>query len=223
MALFRRGTQDTEPSKAPRTASSRSAGSSRLVPGSPGRKRPAAAPAEPRGPVAPAATGARTSAPKKDRPTPSRKEAEAARRQRVNRTLTPKEARRLNSQQSREQRMRSMNVREATPEKALLRDYVDTRRNLGEFLLPSLVVILAASFLSALDQRISAITTLAMYLFILAVLADCALMWRGYKRVLAQRVPGASTRGLMMYGVNRAIQIRRFRMPAPRLKRGDTY
>jgi hypothetical protein len=119
--------------------------------------------------------------------------------------------------------MRSTNAREATPEKGLLRDYVDTRRNLGEFLLPSLVVILAASFLSALDQRISAITTLVMYLFILAVLADSALMWRGFKRVLAERHPGTSTRGLMMYGINRAIQIRRFRMPAPRLKRGDTY
>ena len=61
-----------------------------------------------------------------------------------------------------------------------------------------------------------------MYVFILAVLADCYLMWRGFKRVLADRLPGAPTRGLMMYGVNRSIQIRRFRMPAPRLKRGDT-
>jgi len=141
----------------------------------------------------------------------------------VNRTLTPKEARRLTSQQNREQRMRTLNVREAVPERALMRDYVDSRFNLGEFLLPSLVVILALSFLSAAVPRINAITTLVMYLFILAVLFDSFLLWRGFKRVLAQRLPGASTRGLMMYGVNRAIQIRRFRMPAPRLKRGDSY
>ena len=62
-----------------------------------------------------------------------------------------------------------------------------------------------------------------MYVFILLVLFDCYRMWRGFKRVLAERIPGAPTRGLMMYGVNRAIQIRRFRMPAPRRKRGDTY
>jgi hypothetical protein len=178
---------------------------------------------EPAPPVAPAAGAGRTSAGKKDRPTPSRKEAEAARRARVNRTLTPKEAKRLNAQQSREQRMRALNAREASPEKALMRDYVDTRFNLGEFLLPSLVVILALSFLTAVYPRISLITTVAMYLFIFAVLADSALMWRGFKRVLAERIPGASTRGLMMYGVNRAIQIRRFRMPSPRVKRGDTY
>ena len=119
--------------------------------------------------------------------------------------------------------MRSLTVRESTPEKALLRDHVDTRFNLGEVLLPSLVVILALSFLTAVYPRVSAITTLAMYLFIIAVLIDSAIMWRGFKRVLAERLPGASTRGLLMYGVNRAIQIRRFRMPAPRLKRGDRY
>jgi hypothetical protein len=48
-------------------------------------------------------------------------------------------------------------------------------------------------------------------------------MWRGFKKLLAVRVPKASTRGLLMYGVNRAIQIRRFRMPAPRVKRGESF
>jgi hypothetical protein len=220
VALFRRGTQDSEPSPAPRTTSSRSAGSSRLSPGSPSRKRPATAPPEP---PAPAAGTARAAAAKKDRPTPSRKEAEAARRQRVNRTLTPKEARRLGSQQSREQRMRAVNAREGAPEKALMRDYVDSRFSLGEFLLPSLVVILALSFLTTVYRNASVITTLLMYVFIVAVLVDSYVMWRGFKRVLAERMPGASTRGLLMYGVNRSIQIRRFRLPAPRLKRGDRY
>ncbi len=160
---------------------------------------------------------------KKDRPTPTRREAEAARRQRVNRTLSPKEARRAAAQQNRVQRMRTLSAREAAPEKALMRDYVDARFSLGEFLLPSLVVILALSFLTVVYPTVSAITTILMYVFILAVLADCYFLWRGFKRVLADRLPGAPTRGLMMYGVNRAIQIRRFRMPAPRLKRGDTY
>ncbi len=116
-----------------------------------------------------------------------------------------------------------MGERERTPEKALMRDYVDARFNLGELLLPSVVVILATTLLGSLVQSLAVITTLAMYLFILAVILDEFLMWRGFKRVLAERLPGAPTRGLMMYGINRSIQIRRFRMPAPRLKRGDTY
>jgi hypothetical protein len=189
VALFRRSTEDSEPTPAAPPRSS--------------------APASQVG--------------KKDRPTPSRREAEAARRSRVNRTLSPKEARRLTSQQNREQRMRAVNAREATPEKALMRDYVDARFSLGEFLLPSLVVILALSFLTTVYPTVSAITTAAMYLFILAVLFDSYLMWRGFKRVLAERLPGAPTRGLMLYGVNRSIQIRRFRMPAPRTKRGGRY
>lgn len=174
-------------------------------------------------PTAPAPAPAPTPGAKKDRPTPTRREAEAARRERVNRTLSPKEARRMASQQNRAQRLRTLSAREAAPEKALMRDYVDTRFSLGEFLLPSLVVILALSFLTAVYPTVSAITTILMYVFILAVLADCYFLWRGFKRVLADRLPGAPTRGLMMYGVNRSIQIRRFRMPAPRLKRGDTY
>jgi hypothetical protein len=48
-------------------------------------------------------------------------------------------------------------------------------------------------------------------------------MWRGFKRVLAERIPNASTKGLLMYGMTRSTQIRRFRMPPPRLKRGDAY
>ena len=174
-------------------------------------------------PIAPAPAQAPPGGAKKDRPTPTRREAEAARRERVNRTLSPKEARRAAAQQNRAQRLRTMTAREAAPEKALMRDYVDARFSLGEFLLPSLVVILALSFLTVRFPGVSAITTIVMYVFILAVLADCYFLWRGFKRVLAERLPGAPTRGLMMYGINRSIQIRRFRLPAPRLKRGDTY
>jgi hypothetical protein len=169
-------------------------------------------------PVAPAGPGA-----KKDRPTPTRKEAEAARRQRVTRTLNKKEARAEASRHSRAERLKAINAREAVPEKALLRDYVDARFNLGEFLLPSLVVILALTFLSQTIPMVSVISTAVMYLFMLAVIADSALMWRGFKKVLGARLPKAPTRGLLMYGVNRAIQIRRFRMPPPRIKRGQTF
>lgn len=160
---------------------------------------------------------------KKDRPTPTRREAEAARRQRVNRTLNKKEARAETARQNRVERMRTTTLRESTPEKALLRDYIDARFNIGEFLLPSLVVILALSFLSGVLPRVTVITTIVMYLFILAVIIDGSLLWRGFKKVLAARLPRASTRGLMMYGMNRSIQIRRFRMPQPRLKRGEKY
>lgn len=160
---------------------------------------------------------------RKDRPTPSRKEAEAARRQRVHRTMSTKEARREASRHSRAERLRVLNGREAAPEKQLLRDYVDARFSLGEVLLPSLVVLLAASFMSNIWPPVTLVATLVMYVYIILVLIDGAVMWRGFKKVLAERMPKVPPKGLLMYGMNRCIQIRRFRMPPPRLKRGDRY
>jgi hypothetical protein len=160
---------------------------------------------------------------KKGRPTPTRKEAEAARRQRVTTTLSKKEARAAASRQSRAARMKAVNAREAAPEKVLMRDYIDARFNLGEFLLPSVVVILAVTLLGSYWPNVTVITTLAMYLFILAVFVDGYLMWRGFKKVLAARLPKASPKGLLLYGMTRSTQIRRFRSPTPRIKRGDPY
>ena len=57
----------------------------------------------------------------------------------------------------------------------------------------------------------------------LAVFVDGYLMWRGFKKVLAERLPKESPKGLLMYGMTRSIQIRRFRMPPPRIKRGEAY
>ena len=172
----------------------------------------------------PAELDTRAGRAKKDRPTPSRREAEAARRQRVNRTLTKKEARAEASRQARAQRMRNINAREGTPEKALMRDYIDARFSLGELLLPSLAVILITTLLGSSFPRITVIATLGMYVFLLLVLFDATVvMWRGFKKVLAARLPSASTRGLLLYGMNRCIQIRRFRMPPPRIKRGQAY
>jgi Protein of unknown function (DUF3043) len=171
----------------------------------------------------PAATVEPDPAGKKARPTPTRKEAEAARRQRLTTTLSKKEARAASSRQSRAQRMKAISAREAVPEKVLMRDYIDARFNLGEFLLPAVVVILAVTVLGSYWPSVTLISTLAMYLFILGVFVDGYLMWRGFKKVLAARLPKASPKGLLLYGMTRSTQIRRFRSPPPRIKRGEAY
>ena len=176
-------------------------------------------------PATPEPTTTLESAPsgKKDRPTPTRKEAEAARRERMNTTLSKKQSRAAASRQSRSERMKTISAREAVPEKVLMRDYIDARFNLGEFLLPSVVVILAVTLLGSYWPAVTLIATLAMYLFIIGVFVDGYLMWRGFKKVLAKRLPKASPKGLLLYGMTRSTQIRRFRSPAPRIKRGETY
>jgi DUF3043 family protein len=176
-------------------------------------------------PATPEPTTTVESAPtgKKDRPTPTRKEAEAARRQRMSTTLSKKQSRAAANRQSRSERMKTISAREAVPEKVLMRDYIDARFNLGEFLLPSVVVILAVTLLGSYWPSVTLIATLAMYLFIIGVFVDGYLMWRGFKKVLAKRLPKASPKGLLLYGMTRSTQIRRFRSPAPRIKRGETY
>jgi hypothetical protein len=43
---------------------------------------------------------------------------------------------------------------------------------------------------------------------------------RSLTKLIAERLPGESARGLTMYATMRALQIRRFRVPAPRVGPG---
>jgi hypothetical protein len=85
------------------------------------------------------------------------------------------------------------------------------------------VLILAITILGSYWATVTVIATLAMYVFILGVFVDGYLMWRGFKKVLAARLPKSSPKGLLLYGMTRSTQIRRFRSPAPRIKRGEAY
>ncbi|MGJ3507393.1 DUF3043 domain-containing protein [Enemella sp. A6] len=160
---------------------------------------------------------------RKGTPTPSRKQAEQARRDRRTPVLTKKELRRRNRQAAGRERAKLMEARETTPERTLLRDYIDSRFNVGEFLLPMLALMLALTFLSQVWSLAPLMSTAGLYAFIFLTAFDIYLMWRGFKKVLAERHPRASRKGLLGYAINRSIQIRRFRNPAPRIKRGEEY
>ncbi|MEN9736202.1 MAG: hypothetical protein RL129_912, partial [Actinomycetota bacterium] len=45
---------------------------------------------------------------------------------------------------------------------------------------------------------------------------------RRIRKLVNQKFPGASTKGLGMYGWLRSTQMRRLRAPAPQVKRGDS-
>lgn len=177
-------------------------------------------------PAQPAPADGRGTGPqKKGAPTPRRRDAEKARLQRANPQLSPKEAKKAASQANRERRMAAMEARDATPEKSLMRDLVDSRWNLGEFLLPAMMLMLALTFLQTSFPQATTVALVLMYSFLALVLLDLFLLWRRYRKLLAERMPDTSTtgKGIMMYGWNRAIQMRRLRMPAPRIKRGEAF
>ena len=50
---------------------------------------------------------------------------------------------------------------------------------------------------------------------------DIFLMWTRYKKLHAERLPNVPLKGLLAYMLNRAINLRRLRLPAPRVKPGD--
>ena len=116
-----------------------------------------------------------------------------------------------------------MRAADSTPERALLRDHIDAHRRLGEFLLPGLLLILGLTLAQSFWPPATLVSMILMYTYIVLVIIDIVLMWRGYKKLHAERFPNTPLRGLMLYGANRCIQMRRLRMPRPRLERGDSY
>lgn len=115
----------------------------------------------------------------KGRPTPTRKEQEAARQ----RPLVPSD-RRLASKQSREQlaeqrdrarvgqargEEKYLQPRDKGMQKRYVRDYVDARFSLGEALLPILVLVILTYFL---PQQYSSIALIVVWGIIILVVAD---------------------------------------------------
>jgi len=159
----------------------------------------------------------------KDAPTPSRKDAERARRERLNPTLTPKEARARERAAKTSSRETGMRAAEAQPGKVLMRDWVDSRRGLAPFSMPVLMVMLMLSLVTtALGTVVMAIISYATWIVLLLIVIDLYRMWLGYKKLHAARLPNEPLKGLLPYGINRSINLRRLRTPAARVKPGDT-
>jgi hypothetical protein len=168
----------------------------------------------------------------KGRPTPKRSVAEAKRRQPITgssraaavpRTKEEKAKARTN-RAGRYEAMRrgeewALNPRDRGRARALTRDFVDSKRRVSEYYMYILVVLLAAVFVRS--PAAQAIISPVVLLLILVIVVDATLIRRSLSRLMAERLPGESTRGLTMYAVMRALQIRRFRVPTPRVHPGD--
>jgi len=159
---------------------------------------------------------------KKDAPTPSRREAEAARRQRLNPSLSKKEMRARERAAKAKQRDEQFTRTESAPAKVLMRDFVDSHRGVAQWSMPILMITLALSLLvSSFSTDAAVLVTGFTYSVFLLIALDIFLMWRKYRRLHAERLPNVPTKGLLAYMLNRAINVRRLRMPAPRVKPGD--
>lgn len=111
--------------------------------------------------------------------------------------------------------------RDKGPERALVRDIVDSRRNLASYFLPgALIVVIGGSAAMPAQVRLGA--NLLWFMLALAVVADSVLLSLRIKKVVTQRFPRTTVRprSLYFYAIMRSISFRRMRMPAPRVKVG---
>jgi hypothetical protein len=165
----------------------------------------------------------------KGHPTPSRKEAEAARRQRAKAPMDKKAAqkvlreRRAASNSKMREGMRTgderyLPARDKGPVKRFIRDFVDARLSIAEFLLPLLIVIMVLQY-SGSKQMIAFGSTL-MSVTLLVVLVDTTWLMFRLKRRLREKFPDESLRGTNFYTIMRTIQLRWLRMPKPKVKVG---
>jgi hypothetical protein len=167
----------------------------------------------------------------KGRPTPKRSEAERRRHQPYTAPKDRKEASRVQRTRGRDERGRRMDAvrrgeewalpaRDRGPVKALARDYVDSKRRFSEFYMYGLVVLLVMLFI-----RVPIVQTLVPAVVIAAVaimVVEGILIGRRIRAIAAERLPGQSTRGVPLYAAMRALQIRKLRMPKPRVGIGDS-
>lgn len=158
---------------------------------------------------------------RKNQPTMTRKQAEAARMERLHPNLSPKEQRKADREARSKAGMEALERIEASPERTLARDYLDARWTITEFMMPAMLVVMAGVMLTMSNVLLSSYIALLLWVLLLLSFINTFFMWRSFKKLLAERVPRANKRGLLMYMFNRALMIRRFRRPSPRINRGD--
>ena len=167
----------------------------------------------------------------KGRPTPKRSESERRRRP-FTAPGDRKEANRQYRDRQRQERTRrqqgmqrgeqwALPPRDRGPVKELARDYVDSRRRLSEFYMYGLLILLALLFVR--NALVQSIVPLVVLIAVMIMLVEGIFIGRRVRTLAEERLPGESTRGVRLYAAMRALQIRRLRMPKPRIKPGESF
>jgi len=169
----------------------------------------------------------------KNRPTPRRRDQEAARRQPLV-VADRKRAKQIDRAKRGEQMAKTrqamltgddsgLPTRDKGPVRRYMRDYIDARFNLAEFMLPVMLIVLALSFIRTEGGVILFFVTILTYTVLLTAVVDTFLMWRRLRKKLAEKFgdDAARAKGNGMYATMRAFQLRRSRMPRALVKRGE--
>ncbi|GHD40425.1 DUF3043 domain-containing protein [Mycetocola manganoxydans] len=165
----------------------------------------------------------------KGRPTPTRREREALNK----RPLVPgdrKEAAKAAKAKMAEQREKAriglaagderyLPARDRGVQKRFVRDYVDSRFNIGEFLIPVMFLVILLTLFPPLVQVYA---MLLLWVFFAIAVLDAVWLGMSVKRKLAAKYGADGVeRGVRWYAAMRAFQMRVLRLPKPQVKRGQ--
>lgn len=163
----------------------------------------------------------------KGRPTPSRKEAQAAKAQPLvgGRDKAALKAQRQKQNEARERARvgmmqgdeRFLTARDRGPQRRYVRDYVDARFSLGEFIIPLMLIVLLISFLPGPVQVIS---IMGIWGFLFVAIIDAVILGMRLRKKLEAKFGADKLQpGFRWYAAMRAFQFRMLRMPKPQVKR----
>jgi Protein of unknown function (DUF3043) len=166
----------------------------------------------------------------KGRPTPTRKEAEAARKASLTVPSDPKEAKKAMRERERASRQAgraalaagdesALPARDQGPVRARIRDIVDSRRSIGEIFIPVAILVLITGFLK--NPLILSVTYYAWLVLLAITVLDSIWISLKIKRTITAELPDASLKfGDYLYGIMRGLTIRRLRLPKPKVGPG---
>ncbi|MEN9741021.1 MAG: hypothetical protein RLZ72_1287 [Actinomycetota bacterium] len=166
----------------------------------------------------------------KGRATPSRKDREAANKRPLvpARSKMTKEDRRKKAEQRTVARAgleagdeRYLPIRDKGPQRRMVRDIVDARFTVGEFMIPLMFAVIIVTFLPDYNysQTLQLTVLIALYGFFLVGLLDAYIMGRRITAKLKAKF-GEVEKGVRWYAGVRAFQFRPLRVPKPRVARG---
>jgi hypothetical protein len=114
---------------------------------------------------------------------------------------------------------RYLHDRDKGPVRRFVRDYVDARRNLVEYIMPVLLVSVVLTLVRI--PELTLLSTVLLYGAVLVAALDVVWLRRKVLQAATAKFGAAQAAGIGGYAMRRAMQMRFSRIPKPQVQRGQ--